>query len=127
MPINSQYNTNLSSTLNELFSNSHKPLCVSDIQLYLVEKNLHYNKTSIYRQIEKLISQQKISKITTMNGTAWELKKNPNHVHVICESCESISCATLPQEILSKVIQKISNFRINKLTINGMCNHCSTL
>jgi Fe2+ or Zn2+ uptake regulation protein len=72
-----------------------------------------------------MIKSNKISQINTVHGTAWESQKSLNHAHLVCDSCEEISCVTIPQEFLITIIQKISNFNIHKLTINGVCNHCS--
>ena len=125
MSTNVVYKTNLASSLQEILSTTKHPLLITDIINLLGQKNLVCNKTSIYRQLEKMITNQKISQINTLHGTAWELKQTLNHAHIICDECETIKCVSIQEKQVNSITQQINNFNITKITLNGICKNCT--
>ncbi len=113
---------NLESQLRNLFENSQEPLCYSQIESSL---NTKYNKTSVYRQLEKLLNNGVLNKLETNKGSFYELKSSSNnHLHTHCKICNDIKCIA-DQTI--KPSEGVSGF-VNEqfsLVIEGLCGKCS--
>lgn len=104
-----------------LLKNNHF-LNVAQI-LELLEKNGEkYNKTSVYRALEKLQENDLVCKQTFgENEAKYELRAD-HHDHAICTNCEKV----IPVECHTHLEQKIPGFHQNHhhTTIYGVCDSC---
>lgn len=111
----------LSEKIVELLSTKH--LLTVQEMLKLLEKNgTPYNKTSVYRSLEKLLKAEKVCRHDFSNGeSSYELHTD-HHDHVVCTSCgivESTDCKI-------KQSPRVSGFTIDHhhLTLFGLCANC---
>lgn len=104
--------------------NQDSPVDFADIQTYLSTLNLDINKTTIYRNLEKLESQARVSKVLLSDQKQfWEKSVvSTNHYHLVCEKCKKIECVELESKL--KISNK--NFVTKKIELNlvGLCSKC---
>ncbi len=101
----------------------HHLLSVGEILALLpVEFGKNYNKTSVYRALEKLEEQDTICKYTFSSGeTKYELRQE-HHDHLVCSQCGKVQAANCEVEIPSMVSEfKTEHFH---LTVFGLCDDC---
>jgi Fe2+ or Zn2+ uptake regulation protein len=71
----------------KLISKYQNPISVPDIL-----KEVHANKTTIYRDIYKLINKGKICELDFGDGIKrYEIPKQKHHHHLVCVTCRSIN------------------------------------
>jgi Fe2+ or Zn2+ uptake regulation protein len=110
----------------QLIKTNHTPVDFAEITNYLHSKSLLPNKTTIYRNLEKLEKEGLIKKVILSDHKQyWELAQtNPEHqhYHLICQKCEKIECQELDSELAFKLI----NFKVLKTELNlyGFCQNC---
>lgn len=110
----------LANLITYILENSNQPLLFSDINNFLKTKGVSFNKTSIYRYMDKLKSEDLVLEISTPKGNAWELKTESNHIHIICNKCNKIRCLELKQSLdLSKSVANIQT-----INVLGTCLEC---
>jgi Fe2+ or Zn2+ uptake regulation protein len=112
--------------IHQLIQINHTPVDFAEITNYLHSKSLLPNKTTIYRNLEKLEKEGLIKKVILSDHKQyWELvQTNPErqHFHLICQKCEKIECQELDSELAFKLI----NFKVLKTELNlyGFCQNC---
>jgi len=115
---------NLKERILTILKQSHTPYSVKDFQ-----DNLHYqyNKTSIYRQLERLFETGKVHKIETGKETFFELS-NHKHAHFQCIKCGLIECILLSKNF-NVNLKELEQFQILdiSLDIKGVCEKCNIL
>lgn len=90
----------------------------------LEKKGSPYNKTSVYRSLEKLLTADKICRHDFNEGESSYELHGDHHDHVICTTCgivESVNCK------LTNTI-RVPGFSIDHhhLTLFGKCKKCRT-
>ncbi len=106
----------------DLISGSKLPVDAN----FLIEK-LKVNKTTVYRQIDKLISDSKIAEVELGDGKKrYELKDLKHHHHLVCNKCGSIDDIEINEKLILGRLSKISNFKIesHNLEFFGTCVNC---
>ena len=86
------------------------------------DQGTHYNKTSVYRALEKLLAQNEICKLNLgKNDIQFELRSH-HHDHLVCTSCGNITSV----ERNSDTDKQIGNFKVDHhhATYFGECEHC---
>lgn len=109
-------------TVLDILTKSRKPVDVSA----LVDK-LRVNKTTVYRQIEKLIKKELVVEIEFGDGKKrYELKSLDHHHHLICKSCRKVEDITLDENVILKEALKKTSFQIesHNLEFFGYCVKC---
>lgn len=113
----------LGKTIISLLSTKHL-LSAQDILQVLEKKGTPYNKTSVYRSLEKLQTEGIICKYDFADGEAsYELKAD-HHDHVVCTSCGKIVATDCQLEKSPAV----KGFTIDHhhLTLFGVCDTCTS-
>jgi Fur family transcriptional regulator, ferric uptake regulator len=88
------------------------------------------NRSTIYRSLERLVNQGKISVSDIGTGSlVYELVENTTHHHLVCQQCHQI--ITIPPEEVTKLfntIEQNSHFQIitNHLILYGICSFCQS-
>lgn len=118
-------NTRIRQQILKIFSLSREPVDA----LYLTEK-VNANKTSIYRELQTLLSKHIISEIDFGEGKKrYELSSLDHHHHLICINCKSIKDINLSEDLgnQEKVIEKTTSFKVfrHHLEFFGLCSDCS--
>lgn len=131
----STYNTKQKKLVLELVrSNALKQLSCDEITYLLVEQGTPVGKTTVYRQLEKLIAEGKIKKHNPHNSKSFlyqyvdESLNCEKHMHLRCIRCgkyEHLGC-----EFMSKVNEHIlehHDFTVSnsQTEILGVCGVCS--
>lgn len=131
----STYNTKQKKLVLELVeANKHKSHSCEEITQLLSEKGTPVGKTTVYRQLEKLIDEGKIKRIAPdFNSKTYMYQfidgelGCESHMHLRCVSCgkyEHLGC-----DFMSKVSEHISehhNFFVDnsRTEILGVCHNC---
>jgi Fur family transcriptional regulator, ferric uptake regulator len=116
----------IANTIQEFIESQNKPTNYSGIEAHVVKNKPNINKTTIYRNLEKLEKEGFIKKVILSDHKQyWEVAQtNPTHqhYHLICQKCEKIECQELDSELAFKLI----NFKILKTELNlyGFCQSC---
>jgi Fur family ferric uptake transcriptional regulator len=116
MPI---YKTELSQSLQDFISSQNVP--ISGVKL--VQEFSNYNKSTVYRQLEKMIQSGFLKSLEfgIDKKTFYELNKD-RHSHFICKNCNYISC--LKKEFITIALK--SDFDIEEARLFGLCKNCIT-
>lgn len=124
--------TNLTKAILELLQDSAQPISVPEILKKLNdEKGLKPNKTTLYRQFQKLTQENKVEEVLlTNNVTHYELKKDHHH-HFICNECDTIQC--LEDKNLEGEIHKLEQIleqqglqiEQHQFSFSGSCQKCT--
>jgi Fur family ferric uptake transcriptional regulator len=99
-------------------------LTAHEILAQLEKKGTPYNKTSVYRSLEKLLSSDTICRHEFNESEASYELHGDHHDHVVCTTCgivESVNCK-LTQSV------RVPGFSIDHhhLTLFGVCKKCRT-
>ena len=114
--------------IQNLIDNSNNPIEYKQISSYLQSNDLSPNKTTIYRNLEKLEQEGLIKKVLLSDQKQyWEkVQTNPHyHFHLICNLCKKIECReftkVLDLDFIGFLIQK------SEFNLFGLCQKCSSL
>lgn len=118
----SKHTLDLTSLLSQLLTQHHLLTANQLIDLLHTQGEI-YNKTSIYRALEKMLAEGKICKHTFQeNESAYELRTH-HHDHLICNHCgkiETIHCVVqLPSALHGFTVDH------HHLTFFGTCAECA--
>lgn len=94
----------------------------------LVSK-LKVNKTTVYRQIDKLILDEKIVEIELGDGKKrYEINGSNHHHHLICDKCGKLEDITLNENVILNEVSKKSMFKVKRhnLEFFGLCVDCKS-
>lgn len=88
-------------------------LTISEISKHIPEANY----STIFRNIENLLFNNKIKKITIDSKIiAYELAKD-EHDHFICNKCGTVEC-------INTLHESVGGRKVEELIIRGICNKC---
>ncbi len=99
------------------------------VDAVVLTEKIKANKTSIYRQIDKLLSEGIVVSIEFGDGKKrYELASLGHHHHMVCDHCGKVEDLEIPEETLSH-LSGVSNFKITRhnLEFFGLCNRCQLL
>lgn len=105
-----------------ILSRVDKPIDVS-----LLVKKIGVNKTTVYRQIEKLLERNILTEIDFGDGKKrYELKSLGHHHHIVCKNCGKLEDIEIDEDNLIKSVIDKTNFKIesHSLEFFGKCLSC---
>lgn len=114
------------------FLETHKkPFDVITIQTALAKSVKKVNKTTVYREMEFLLSQGLIKQVNFGDGkNRYELSNLPHHHHLVCDKCHTIEDIFFQNELktIESKIKKTKKFSIKRhvLEFFGVCHTCSS-
>lgn|GEM_PF-1234578 len=120
------YNTHMArTTLSELVVKVLKKqhlLTAPEILDKLETKEYVFNKTSLYRALDKLVADEVVCKQAFAGNEIYYELRGDHHDHVVCSQCglvEALECQT-------EVAARINNYQIDHhhLTMYGVCPRC---
>ncbi|MDP3957144.1 MAG: Fur family transcriptional regulator [bacterium] len=115
----------------ELFFLCETPLSAQDILRELCEARRAVNKTTVYRELERL---QKIGIIGTVQlgdrKQYYELVASEHHHHLVCLKCEKVENIVLDEKKLKEEAKRaaaVKNFLTlrHSLEFFGLCKMCN--
>lgn len=117
--------------IREILSTIQKPMAAMELVEALDKRGLSVNKTTVYRELEKLLLKGEISEVDFADGQKrYEITHGDHHHHAVCTNCETV--VELEIEPALKQIQfavaKQSGFRIQKHLVEffGLCRRCES-
>lgn len=105
-----------------ILSRVDKPIDVS-----LLVKKIGVNKTTVYRQIEKLLEKKILTEIDFGDGKKrYELKSLGHHHHIVCKNCGKLEDIEIDEDNLIKSVTGKTSFKIesHSLEFFGKCLSC---
>lgn len=116
----------------DIFSRKHKPLSVAELLGLLTQKGRTVNKTTVYREIQFLLSQDTIVPVfIDETHTKYELNTSHHH-HLVCKNCGSIEDIEMKEieqmfPAIEKKLKQKKKFTsiIHTLEFFGVCQKCS--
>jgi Fe2+ or Zn2+ uptake regulation protein len=112
---------------------SSSPLSAKEILDSLEADNLFPNKTTVYREIEKLLKERLILEIDLLDGKKrYEIyRTNDHHHHAVCTSCGKVECIDMANDLdaIENQITSKTKFRVEShvLEFFGTCAQCQTI
>ena len=125
-----QNNKNLVEIL-KVIKSSNTPISAPKILEVLKLDNPKTHKTTVYRNLEKLLKSKEISKVNSISGVLLYEISSSNHLHLECQDCSKINCVedTQIQNKLKELqsLAKVNGFEIQDKDINlqGKCSDCN--
>ncbi len=130
----SEYSTKQRAIILEFLKESSSHVTASDIISHLKEQNIKIGTATVYRTLEKLVSDGTVKKmvIDERSGACYQYMKSAhcdNHFHLKCLSCGKL--IHLGCDFLGKMeahILKEHGFTVSsgKTVIYGYCQECQT-
>lgn len=113
---------NLREQILELLKSKHL-LSASDIIDLLEKKGKSYNKTSVYRSLEQLHTDNIICRQFFNKDKAQYELSDDHHTHLVCQKCGTVNSTEC--HFVEPVLT--NNFVINHhhVTLVGICEKCS--
>jgi len=114
----------------EYLLKANKPLSIGEIIELLDQEEFRFNKTSLYRETDKLLKGGFITEIDFLDGKKrYEINTGTHHHHAICTKCKKIVCVEIPnnlEEVEKKLFQD-TQFKVEDhvLEFFGTCKECS--
>lgn len=111
---------NLTQLLTSLLQQHHL-LSANQLVELLAQQSHSYNKTSVYRALDRLLSEGKICQFVLDGKEAVYEVRHEHHDHAICQRCGSVSAVDCDEpEAL------IPNFKVDHhhTLIYGTCTNC---
>jgi len=111
----------------EIFLSKNQPLSPQDVATLLSNKGVIVNKTTIYRELDFLMSEKIIREVKIVGKSLYyELSDRAHHHHVICNGCGIIEDISLPEKNLFKEVVRQTQFEIkdHSLEFYGHCRQC---
>lgn len=122
--------TKLRTAILKILVEAQQPISAMEIMDSLNNMALHPNKTSVYRETDKLLAESVIIEVDLLDGKKrYELHKAGfHHHHIICTKCGAISCIDMDKdlELVERDIEKNTGFKIQShlLEFFGLCSRC---
>ena len=112
-----------------IFLDSGAPLSAAEVMALLLKVNVKVNKTTVYREIDFLMSQDLLRELHLGDGKKrYEIMKDDHHHHLFCVNCSGVECVELDRclEAEEKKISEENNFRTIKHSLKflGLCARC---
>lgn len=123
-------NTKQKQLILSILKDAERPLSINDIYNRMVSEIPRIAKSTIYRNIDMLLSQNMIEKYyLNDNEVFYKYKNDKNeHIHyIICDNCKKIyTLPTCPIKELEEAI-KAEGFIIkdHQIQITGLCKNCA--
>jgi len=115
--------------IREILTSADKPMSVMELVQALDERGLSVNKTTVYRELEKLLMKGEISEVDFGEGQKrYELTHGDHHHHAVCTNCETVVELEIEPELqhIQSTVAQQSGFRIQKHLVEffGICAGC---
>jgi len=116
----------------DIFSGASRPLSVVELLILLKKKGKGVNKTTVYREIQYLLSQGMVVPVfIDETHTKYELNTSHHH-HLVCKGCGSIEEVEIAEieklfPVLEKKLKRKNKFEslTHTLEFFGLCKKCS--
>lgn len=117
----------------EVFLSDEAPLSVRDILCKLQEVRIMVNKTTVYRELEKLQTRGIIDVVRLKDRKQYyELASREHHHHLVCLQCEQVEDVDMDEAKLlaeEKIVSRERGFIVlrHSLEFFGLCKRCQSI
>ncbi len=113
-----------------LFLSGESPMTVPELLLRLSTEGISVNKTTVYRELDFLITRKLIREVQLGDGLRrYEYLKGGHHHHLVCVKCKNIECfemkACLKEFEEQITAEKNFTFIKHSLEFFGICALCN--
>lgn len=113
----------------ETFASNDAPISAPDLINTFKVLRIKVNKTTIYRELDFLISKGLLKEIEFGDGKKrYELETGRHHHHIVCLICKKIEDVDLETDLSSeeKKLEKKTGFKIDSHSLEffGYCKNC---
>lgn len=119
--------TKTRSAILSIFEKDPKPLSVQDLLSLLSNKNLHVNKTTVYRELSFLKDKALVREVIWDDSVVRFEKNDPHcHHHVVCKSCGKVEPIRVDELSVFSDVKKQSHFQLEShiMEFFGLCPNC---
>ncbi len=115
--------TPLTKQIANLLTNHHL-MTAPQLLETLTKQGEQYNKTSLYRALDKLVAEEQICKLNFGKNQIWYELRSAHHDHLVCTKCGQVEAV----ECQSRSIDQLKGYLIehHHLTLFGLCPRCQT-
>lgn len=114
----------------DVIKNNHTHPTAEKIYNLVVKEETKISKSTVYRNINILVEQGVIQKITMATGPDRYDYLHGEHYHAICGVCGEVFdfCYNFEKEKVIKSIKQQTNMNIdvNSITVHGICGKCKS-
>lgn len=115
----------------ESLGNAAGPQSVPEIQGSFAQQDYFPNKTTLYREIEKLMQSGIVSKVQLAEErVSYEIAKDHHH-HFVCQQCDAVTKLSFCEGILKDIETALAREgkRVERHTFEffGVCRQCSSI
>lgn len=113
----------------DILTEAKQPLSVPEIIANMKEKNTVVNKSTVYREIEKLLNHDIVKEIyLEADKTRYEIANKDHHHHIMCVSCKRVDDVPIEKDVEhhEKVIKNTLQYTVinHSLEFFGVCKSC---
>ena len=112
----------------DILKKHHGPIDVASLLEKVRAHMPTINKTTIYRALEKLLSEKQISEVHLKNRKIFYEIMGDHHHHLVCTSCDRIEEIHLPHHLeeIEKDLEQQTGYEISshQLDFFGICSTC---
>lgn len=107
-----------------------RPVSVGEILDHFKEKEIQPNKTTVYRELDSLLSESVVKEVDLIDGKKrYELAPDTDtHYHVVCRKCHDITCVEVQDELtqLRSTVNRKTHFTVEDQVLEffGLCPNC---
>lgn len=108
---------------------NRRPMTVFELLAALKKRHINVNKTTVYREIEFLKTNNILHEIQfAERSKRYEIATDDHHHHLVCINCDRVTDVKLSQELAREEnrIAKATGFTIlnHSLEFFGLCAQC---
>lgn len=116
-------------TVIDILQKNKRPLSVPELLILLEENNVSVNKTTLYREMEKLVNHDIVKEVyLEKDKTRYELVTSDHHHHIMCVECKRVDDIPMPKDVQphEKKIKNSLNYKVlsHSLEFFGVCRSC---
>ena len=108
---------------------------MSALELYklLLQENPKLNKTTVYRNLEKLQIAKSVQSFKLADGICYYEQVQDEHLHFSCDQCKLVECLNehalfeLASNVSNSIARRGLNVRKTDLFLNGLCRNCQVI
>ncbi len=122
-------NTKQRQAILEILENLEIPIPAEDIYMKLKEKGMNISLSTVYRNLEMLMSEGIVVKSHMMNEDKARYGLSDKKHFLICESCGKILIIdNCPFDVFKKELMEVHQFDItgHSIEVYGICPECKT-
>ncbi len=114
----------------EVLAESKQPLAIPDILEVFSKRGHEINKTTLYREVESLVSQEVLRSVQiATRKISYELASHGHHHHFVCTSCDYVMDVVFPETAIEKTEQILAREGViverHSLEFFGLCKMCN--